>query len=149
MASRPDKGIAMHYIIQKGVYFGSAMQHAIITMQKQKGHYFGTEIDEIWWKRYTKEGLFARGLGEYWYDERAFYFRRYLTKTPITLQYADIIELKTGRWHAGRWAAGRPILKIIWQHKDIRLSSGFLLTSHTDAYQCIQQLLLARDSRCR
>ena len=108
---------------------------------KQTGHYFGTEIDEMWWKRYTRDKLFARGVGEYWYDDSAFYFRRYLTKTPIVLNYADIIELKTGHWHAGRWAAGRPILKIIWQHKGIRLSSGFLLTSHADRYQRIRQQL--------
>lgn len=110
-------------------------------LSKQKGHYFGTEIDESWWKRYTRDKLFARGVGEYWYDDSAFYFRRYLTKTPIVLHYADIIELKTGHWHSGRWAAGRPILKIIWQHKGIRLSSGFLLTSHVDTYQRIRQQL--------
>ena len=109
---------------------------------KHKGHYFGTEINEIWWKRYTRDRLFARGVGEYWYDDSAFYFRRYLTKTPIILNYADVIELKTGRWHAGRWAAGRPILKIIWQHKGIRLSSGFLLTSSPEAYQRIRQQLV-------
>jgi hypothetical protein len=111
-------------------------------MHKQKGHYFGTEIDEIWWKRYTKDKLFARGVGEYWYDDSAFYFRRYLTKAPIIVNYADIIELKKGHWHAGRWGAGRPILKIIWQHHGIRLSSGFLLTSRADAYQRIRQQLL-------
>lgn len=111
-------------------------------LSKHKGHYLGTEINETWWKRYTKDKLFARGVGEYWYDDSAFYFRRYLTKAPIVLNYADIIELKTGHWHAGRWGAGRPILKFIWQRHGIRLSSGFLLASHADAYQRIQQQLL-------
>ena len=118
-------------------------------LSKQKGHYLGSEINEIWWKRYTKDRLFARGVGEYWYDDSAFYFRRYLTKTPIVLNYADIIELKTGYWHAGKWGAGRPILKIIWQHKGIRLSSGFLLTCHSEAYQRIRQQFLAVNNRPR
>ena len=110
-------------------------------VSKHQGHYLGTEINEIWWKRYTKDKLFARGAGEYWCDDSAFYFRRYLTRTPIILNYADITELKTGHWHAGRWAAGRPILKIVWQHKGYRLSSGFLLASQTEAYQRIRQQL--------
>ena len=51
-------------------------------MDKKKGHYIGTEINEKWWSRYRGEGFFARGNGEYWFDEDFFYFRRYLTKEP-------------------------------------------------------------------
>jgi len=28
-------------------------------MDRRRGHYLGTESDEKWWKRYTKEGFFA------------------------------------------------------------------------------------------
>jgi hypothetical protein len=101
-------------------------------MLKTKGQYFGTEINEIWWKRYTKDKLFARGTGEYWYDSNAFYFRRYLMKTPIVLRFVNIIELKTGYWHAGRWGGRRPIVKFIWEKDGLRLSSGFLLSGRRE-----------------
>jgi hypothetical protein len=101
-------------------------------MLKRKGHYFGTEIDEKWWRRYTKKKLFARGTGEYWYDDDSFYFRRYLTRTPIVLHFRDITDLKTGHWHAGRWGGRHPIIKFIWQRDGLRLGSGFLLSKHDD-----------------
>jgi hypothetical protein len=99
-------------------------------MLKRKGHYFGTEINETWWKRYMKDKFFARGTGEYWYDSHAFRFRRYLTKAPIVLPFDNVIELKTGYWHAGRWGRRNPIIKFIWEKDGIRLSSGFLLSRH-------------------
>lgn len=106
-------------------------------MLKRKGHYLGTEINEIWWKRYMKNGMFARGAGEYWYDEHAFNFRRYLTRAPVILRYQNIIEFKTGSWHAGKWGGGRQIIKIIWQKQGVRLSSGFLLSKHRDVTEKI------------
>jgi hypothetical protein len=30
-------------------------------MDKRRGRYLGTEMDEKWWKRYAQEGWFARG----------------------------------------------------------------------------------------
>ena len=106
-------------------------------MHKRKGHYFGTEINEIWWKRYMKDNLFARGTGEYWYHDHALSFRRYLTNTPIVLRYESVIGFKTGRWHAGRWGGGHQIIKIIWQKQGVRLSSGFLLSKHRDVTEYI------------
>ena len=32
-------------------------------MLKRVGAYLGTELDETWWKRYRKDGFFARGNG--------------------------------------------------------------------------------------
>ena len=101
-------------------------------MLKRKGHYFGTEIDEKWWRRYMKNNMFARGTGEYWYDDECFYFRRYLTRTPIVLHFRDIIDLKTGHWHSGRWGGRHPIIKFIWQQDGMRLGSGFLLSGQDD-----------------
>jgi len=33
------------------------------------GLYMGTVIDRKWWKRYTKDGYFARGNGQYGYND--------------------------------------------------------------------------------
>lgn len=92
-----------------------------------KGHYLGTEIDETWWKRFTKDKLFARGNGVYWFDPTNFCFRRYLTKQPIQIPYQAITGLKIGKSHAGRWFAGGPILKIVWKKNGATLSSGFIV----------------------
>jgi hypothetical protein len=118
-------------------------------MLKRKGHYFGTEIDEQWWRRYTKDKFFARGAGEYWYDNTRFNFRRYLTKTPIVLHYQDIIELKTGCWHAGRWSGRRPIVKFIWEKGGLKLSSGFLLSRQTRETEDMLAEFRAFISACR
>lgn len=108
---------------------------------KRKGHYSGTEINEKWWKRYRKDGMFARGTGEYWYDSDSFYFMRYLTKTPMAIRLGDVKEIKAGRWHAGQWAGGRPIMKIIWQKGSLMLSSGFIVSkSRTEAEEIMRDL---------
>lgn len=98
-------------------------------MKRRKGHYFGTEIEGKWWKRYRRDGLFARGTGEFWFDGDALCFRRYLTKTPLVFRFGDIREVRTGRWHAGQWGMGRPVIKLIWEKEGMSLSSGFLLVN--------------------
>ncbi len=95
---------------------------------KSRGHYLGTEIEEIWWRRYRKNGLFARGNGEYWLDGDYLNFRRYLTRTPIVIDLSRMIELKLGTWHAGRWAAGLTVFKFLWKKDGLLLSSGFILS---------------------
>ena len=77
-----------------------------------------------------RHGLFARGNGEYWLDESGFYFRKYLTKGPISIPFDSILEIKLGKFHAGRWCMGNPILKIIWRKDNLRLSSGFLVSKY-------------------
>ncbi len=94
---------------------------------KGSGCYLGTEIGGIWWKRYLKDGMMARGNGEYWYDDSGFFFLRYLTSNPLFIPFKEMVRLEVGKWHAGRWCAGRPILKIVWQKDGQRLSSGFLI----------------------
>jgi hypothetical protein len=94
---------------------------------RHKGHYLGTEIDEKWWKRYKQDKFFARGNGEYWFDGTAFFFRRYLTKYPIQISFAAIIDVKIGKSHAGRWLLGPRVLKLIWQKDGMILSSGFIV----------------------
>lgn len=94
-------------------------------ISKIKGTYYGTEIDEKWWKRYSKNKFLARGSGEYWYDREFFYFQRLLTKTPITIPLKAIVEFKVGTWHAGNWGAKGKILKLVWHYENRKLSSGF------------------------
>ena len=98
----------------------------------KRGLYLGTEIDEKWWKRYLKDGLFARGIGEYWFDESGFYLRRYFTKKPIFIPFSSVLEIKLGKCHAGRWCMGNLVLKIIWQKDNLRLSSGFLVSKYKE-----------------
>jgi len=91
----------------------------------RKGHYLGTEIDEKWWKRYRKDKFFARGNGTYWFDDTTFYFHRYVTRHPLQIPFAKIMEVKMGNSHAGRWLIGSPVMKLIWEKDGIKLSSGF------------------------
>ncbi len=93
-----------------------------------EGNYFGTEVDEKWWKRYSKNKMLARGNGLFWVDQQAIHFRRYLTKEPISIPLKSVIELKTGKWHAGRWGTNNKLLKVVWEKDGLRLSSGFALS---------------------
>jgi len=97
-------------------------------MERKEGAYLGTEIGGKWWKRYKRDRLFARGSGTYWLGDDGFYFLRYLTKTPMFIPYSAVSEVELGKWHAGRWAMGRPVLKLVWRKGDLKLSSGFVVS---------------------
>jgi hypothetical protein len=97
-------------------------------MEKRKGHYLGTEIEGKWWYRYTKTPFFARGNGEYWYDNQSFCFQRFLTQKTLVIPFRHIRKVQIGRWHCGRWMWGIPIVKLIWENNGILLSSGFILS---------------------
>jgi hypothetical protein len=97
-------------------------------MERRRGRYLGTEIEGKWWKRYLHEGFFAQGSGEYWCDQRAFYFLRYLTRDPLTIPFHQVTGLTAGTWHAGQWACGSLIIKLLWVNQGRRLSSGFVLS---------------------
>ena len=110
-------------------------------MERRKGHYLGTEIDERWWKRYRKDRFFARGNGEYWLEENGFCFRRYLTKRPICVPFERTEQIKLGKWHAGRWSGGLLVLKILWDKDGQRLSSGFVVSrNEVDTYNLKAEL---------
>jgi hypothetical protein len=94
---------------------------------RHKGHYLGTEIENKWWKRYKRDKFFARGNGEYWFDNVAFYFHRYLTKHPLEIPLEKIMKLDIGKSHAGRWLFKQRVLKIIWEKDGMILSSGFIV----------------------
>ena len=114
---------------------------------RRKGHYLGTEIDEKWWKRYKKDKFFARGNGEYWIDDNALYFRRYLTKHPIVIPFTKFIDVKIGRSHAGRWLLGSRVLKLIWEKDGMKLSSGFIISRNQQETEAVMADLKRRCSR--
>ncbi len=103
-----------------------------LTKDPQAGHYLGTEMDEKWWKRYRKDKFLARGNGKYWLEEDSFCFLRYLTKTPLKIRFQDIVDIKIGKWHSGKWYVGWPIVKILWMKEGMRLSSGFVVSKDQD-----------------
>ncbi len=99
---------------------------------KQDGHYLGTEVDEKWWRRYTKDKLLARGNGKYWIEQDAFCFHRFFLKSDIRIRFEDVVDIKIGKWHSGRWYIGWPIVKIVWMKEGKRLSSGFVISRDQD-----------------
>ena len=114
--------------------------------REKAGHYMGTEIDEKWWKRYRKDGFFARGRGTCWYDEKAFYFLKLLAKEPMRISLDQIIDLRIAKWHAGQWGGGNPVLKIIWKRDGLLLSSGFLLSKkREDIEKMIEKIKMMRE----
>jgi hypothetical protein len=113
-------------------------------MERRRGHYLGTEIDERWWRRYTKDGFFARGMGEYWFDTSALFFRRHLTDAPLVVSFGDVLEIKVGKWHSGRWAGGARVVKIVWKKENNRLSSGFVFSSDAGETERLVQEIRSR-----
>ena len=115
--------------------------------EKRTGKYFGTEIDEKWWKRFRKEKMLARGNGTFSYDETSVSFLRLLTKNPIVIELSDIVDLKTGTWHAGQWGGGKTILKILWEKDNQRLSSGFTFSAEDGGVEGVLSALVSKIKR--
>ena len=99
---------------------------------ENSGIYLGTTIDNSWWRRYREDGFFSRGNGRYEIDDRAVYFYKYPFEKPIVIPFDQIVDLKIGRWHAGKWGGGLPILKVVWKRDNILLNSGFILSRSID-----------------
>ncbi len=120
------------------VSFGIASSQMSISEIK-RAHYLGTEVSEKWWRRYYRDGLLARGMGDFWIDASGLFFRRYLTDTPVMILFSDILDVKTGKWHSGRWAGGSPVIKIVWKKGDTLLSSGFVIARDNGLVEKIVQ----------
>jgi hypothetical protein len=101
-------------------------------MERKLGYYAGTEIDQKWWKRYSHDGFFARGNGQYWMEDEGFFFLRILTKTPVSIPFNRMRTFTKGTWHAGRWAWGQPFVKIHWSYAGQDLSSGFVVSKSVE-----------------
>ncbi|MCP3997621.1 MAG: hypothetical protein GY722_21560 [bacterium] len=113
----------------------------------KKGNYFGTEIDSKWWKRYRAPGFFARGNGEFTTDEEGIHFLRLLTKEPLTISWGEVRSATLGKGHAGRWAMGRPILKVGFERDGSNLVAGFFLSKDWQAMEQLAADLTARASK--
>jgi hypothetical protein len=94
----------------------------------KRGNYFGTEVGGKWWKRYREAGFFARGNGEFDLDATGISFRRKLTQDPLVISWYEISTADLGKWHAGRWAMGHPILRVEFVRDGQTLCAGFLLS---------------------
>ena len=110
----------------------------------KKGSYLGTELGGSWWRRYRSHGFFARGNGELWLDSEGLHFRKYLTRTPLSISWQEMTGARLGTWHAGAWGASRPVLKIDFERDGLTLSAGFILSK---SWQAMEQL--AADLRRR
>lgn len=110
-------------------------------MERKSGYYFGTEINEKWWRRYMSDGFLARGNGHCWIDENGIYFLRRLTRKPIFIPFQSIKDIKTGKAHAGKWVPGITVLKIIWERDGKLLSSGFIIGRGKDDLMEFKQVL--------
>lgn len=91
-----------------------------------------------------KDKMFARGNGEFWYDDESIFILRYMTSAPLSIPLQTVTEFKIGRWHAGKWGAGHPILKVIWSKNSLKLSSGFLVSKKIDE---VEDLILELKSK--
>jgi len=92
------------------------------------GNYFGTEINGQWWRRYRGPAFFARGNGEFSMDEAGIRFLKKLTKLPLSIPWSEVSAATLGKGHAGRWAMGRPVLKISFSREGQDLEAGFFLS---------------------
>ena len=97
------------------------------------GHYMGTEIGSRWWKRYRGTGYFARGKGSWRLERGVFVFQRLLLSAPVRVPLAQVYEVRTGAWHAGQWAGGKPVVKLLWRRDGLDLGSGFVLARSREA----------------
>jgi len=110
---------------------------------KLPGGYIGTELDGKWWRRYKENGFFMRGSGEGALRKDGVSFHRHLTKDPLIIPYKNITDVTFGKWHAGKWLAGKPVLKLHWKMDgDPReLCSGFYFRLSEDRLQEMAALI--------
>lgn len=115
--------------------------------QKKRGSYLGTEVDEKWYKRYRQDGFFARGSGEYWFEEDGLHFRRFLTKKALVVLFKSIRQVKLGSWHAGKWVIVKRVIKLVWEKDGQTLSSGFVLARSQENTERLKSDLELKISR--
>jgi hypothetical protein len=96
--------------------------------ERRPGRYLGTIVDGRWWKRYRREGFFARGNGEWWLEGRTLCFRRALTTAPIRIDLDALVSTGSGAWHAGHWGGGRTVITLTWEREGRPLTAGFVLS---------------------
>ena len=66
-------------------------------LQTERGYYYGTIMNGIWWRRYIKGGWFSRGNATIWIRPEGLSFRRYLTKKIMHIPVPKIKNITTGK----------------------------------------------------
>lgn len=110
----------------------------------KQGSYFGTEIAGKWWKRYREQGFFARGNGDFDLDATGISFHKKLTKEPLVVSWDEISSADLGKWHAGRWAMGRPILRVEFVRDHQKLCAGFHISRDWAAMETLASEITQR-----
>ncbi len=118
-------------------------------MDLKSGYYYGTEIDEKWWKRCKESTFFMRGNGEYWIDKKGINFRRFMTQKPLFIPFSKIENMKSGWFHAGKAGIGKTVIKIIWKNNHKLLSSGFNFGTGSEVEAFVQKIQRHIDERGR
>ena len=113
-------------------------------MIKRQADYAGTEIDEKWYKRYTKDSSFGRGMSDFWYDDNYFYIQRHLSDTPVKIPLRLVKAVKTGKWHSGKFSPLAPFIKIVWEKDGTVLSSGILVADNKFKVELVKSEIQAK-----
>ena len=103
-------------------------------------HYFGTEVGGRWSKRFRAPGFFARGNGTYRFEEGELRYHLALTKDLTVIPLEQVTDVTTGTRHAGKWLAGKPIVKVMRERDGQQLSSGFGFADRVSADAFIADL---------
>lgn len=61
-------------------------------------------------------------------DTTGIRFRRKLTQDPMVIAWNEISAAGLGKWQAGRWAMGHPLLRVDFARDGRALCAGFLLS---------------------
>jgi hypothetical protein len=113
------------------------------TIQKKRGQYLGTEIDHRWWQRYSEDGFFTRGFGEYWIQDGTFHFQHQVRQNPIKLPLQKIVEIVLHPCNRRAKIGVMQIIELIWQKDGLWLSSSFALPGSIDEVNRLLTVLRA------
>ena len=105
---------------------------AILTTKN--GYYCGTARGDSWWRRYTKGGWLARGNSEVWIEKSGIFFRRYMTKEIKEIPFQKITNIKTGKWHGGKFI-GAPVMKVAFLINGEEVWAGICISRNKEETQ--------------
>ena len=107
------------------------------TTQKRSGQYLGTEIDHNWWQRYSKDGFFTRGSGEYWIEDGFLFFQHQVRQEPIKMPLQDIVEVILYPCNRRAKIGVIQVIELVWQKDGKWLCSSFVLSGDPEEISCL------------
>ncbi len=96
-------------------------------LYERNAYYFGTTVGASSLRRYMLNGMSARGNGELWLTTNGILFKRLFEADPFRIPLSWVLRIEEGTGHAGKWAMGRKVIKVVWNKKGGMLISGFLV----------------------